>query len=354
MTKSISIRPEGDQPMGVHHKMLEVMRLVNYIKKDKRNTFHNYDYASDEAIKRAIHEALAEVGLVFSTSIVSVEREKGFGKTGGESLTTVTMEYFFTDPETKEGTTPQRACGTGCDSMDKGLYKAITGALKYALTSTFLIPTGDDPEGETKDDRKEYKEAGKRAQQAVAADKLAQFNQQAEADLADSEAPDTRTVAETLAHAPIIAPGAPSASPTPIVGARPKPKTLNYDFLKQMKVKASQLGRDRYYAVLGGLGYAHSNEITKPEAQDGALTAMSQAVQDTLKEAELQGGGKLYDKLADISKANTLYWLGKQLKKGPAQVDAEVLLALETNMTYEDCLKEYKGQVKAKEKPSVS
>jgi len=27
-----------------------------------------------------------------------------------------------------------------------GIYAAVTGAIKYALTSTFLIPTGDDPE----------------------------------------------------------------------------------------------------------------------------------------------------------------------------------------------------------------
>lgn len=111
--------------------------------------------------------------------------------------------------------------------------------------------------------------------------------------------------------------------------------------------------------MLGNLGYEHSNEITKPEAQEEAIKAMQQAVRDYLREMELGGGGKLYDKMAElfedpevaIAKANILYHSGKQVNKGPAQVDAEVLLALESGMTHADCLKEYKDQIKAKGQP---
>ena len=38
------------------------------------------------------------------------------------------------------------APGCGVDFGDKGAYKAMTGALKYALRHTLLIPTGDDAE----------------------------------------------------------------------------------------------------------------------------------------------------------------------------------------------------------------
>jgi hypothetical protein len=41
--------------------------------------------------------------------------------------------------------------GEGRDSGDKAPYKALTGALKYALIQTFLIATGDDPEEERSD-----------------------------------------------------------------------------------------------------------------------------------------------------------------------------------------------------------
>ena len=38
--------------------------------------------------------------------------------------------------------------GEGLDAGDKAPYKAMTGALKYALLQSFLLPTGDDPEEE--------------------------------------------------------------------------------------------------------------------------------------------------------------------------------------------------------------
>ena len=38
--------------------------------------------------------------------------------------------------------------GTGGDQTDKGMYKAITGAIKYIFIKHFLIPTQDDPEVE--------------------------------------------------------------------------------------------------------------------------------------------------------------------------------------------------------------
>ena len=40
---------------------------------------------------------------------------------------------------------------------DKGIYKAITGANKYALLKTFLLETGDDPEEVSDADRESNK-----------------------------------------------------------------------------------------------------------------------------------------------------------------------------------------------------
>ena len=39
-----------------------------------------------------------------------------------------------------------QSVGCGIDGEDKGVPKAMTGALKYAIRQAFLIPTGDDPE----------------------------------------------------------------------------------------------------------------------------------------------------------------------------------------------------------------
>src|SRR5262249_31856915 len=43
--------------------------------------------------------------------------------------------------------------GEGLDGGDKAPYKAMTGALKYALLQSFLLATGDDPEDERADSR---------------------------------------------------------------------------------------------------------------------------------------------------------------------------------------------------------
>ena len=48
---------------------------------------------------------------------------------------------------TREDRTAQT--GEGLDRGDKAGYKAYTGAVKYFLANTFLVPTGDDPETES-------------------------------------------------------------------------------------------------------------------------------------------------------------------------------------------------------------
>ncbi len=260
--------------------------------------------------------------------------------------------------------------GKSGDDLCNAMMKAATKAKRRAILTHCGLGMLDESELDTV--RNGWGGSGsKEAAQAVAAEKLAQFNQQASVDLTEidaaTEIANSGTVAlpgvysntghESTTPAPSVATTATPAPNPAIVGARPKPKTLNYDFLQRMKVKATQLGRERYEQVLGNLGYEHSNEITKPEAQEAAIKAMQQAVRDYLREIELGGGGKLYDKMAElfedpevaIAKANILYHSGGLVKKGPAQVDAEVLLALESGMTHADCLKEYKEQAKKRE-----
>ena len=239
----------------VHQKLLEVMRLVRYIQKDKRNEFHKYAYASDEAIKRAVHDAMAEVGLVFSASVKDIQREKGLGKSATETLTTVMIEYAFTDPESGTSVTGVFA-GTGCDSMDKGLYKAVTGALKYALTSTFLIPTGDDPEEDTKEERKDQREAGKVAAQAVAARKIGEA--EAMQAVIDATDPD---------------PNPPPANILP--KGKPVVPKISRALMERFQMAKRVIGAKAYYECLGAYGYDKSNHVPDAATAETILLAMS-------------------------------------------------------------------------------
>ena len=64
-----------------------------------------------------------------------------------EHVARVVMAYTFMDVDTAEEITVKVA-GEGLDAGDKAPYKAMTGALKYALLQSFLLATGDDPENE--------------------------------------------------------------------------------------------------------------------------------------------------------------------------------------------------------------
>ncbi|MGO9607791.1 MAG: hypothetical protein ACLQAT_31065, partial [Candidatus Binataceae bacterium] len=64
----------------------------------------------------------------------------------------VVMAYSFSDVDSGEEIVAKVA-GQGLDSGDKAPYKAMTGALKYALLQSFLLATGDDPEDERADSR---------------------------------------------------------------------------------------------------------------------------------------------------------------------------------------------------------
>ena len=130
-------------------KMLQVMEEVAYVQKDKRNEFQHYNYASESAAIAAIRPALIKAGLFMLPSV-----EKMWLDDRGN--THVEMLYRIFD---SSGDYIQfKAVGSGQDkSVDKGVYKALTGASKYALLKTFMLETGDDPEVPREDEKKEEK-----------------------------------------------------------------------------------------------------------------------------------------------------------------------------------------------------
>lgn len=135
---------------NLYLKMIAIMAAVSYIQKDKENKFHGYKYASEEAIKKHIQKELVNnkvLFLVTDTIVIKCEeRENEKGKKA--YLTTLRVKYKFVDADSGAQIT---GCydGEGHDNLDKGIYKALTGALKYILTSNFLIPTGADPEDDS-------------------------------------------------------------------------------------------------------------------------------------------------------------------------------------------------------------
>lgn len=141
-------------PIGIYKKMHEIMKRVAYLEKAGKNTQQNYKYLSERQIKEELHKTFVELGVVphFSSREVSFE-SVGRTKSGADMwLTKVETTFRFTDVDDGsfvEGTMP----GQGSDTGDKGVYKAITGSIKYALSSEFLIASGDDPEEDSQSDQ---------------------------------------------------------------------------------------------------------------------------------------------------------------------------------------------------------
>ena len=144
------LEPRADQ-MTLRHKLGEVRRRIGYIQKRGYNDRYNYNYVAAADIAGTIGDILAELGVVVIPRLENITYEPHApGRL--ERVARVIMAYTFTDEDSDEEITA-RVAGEGLDMGDKASYKAMTGALKYALLQSFLLATGDDPEGERTDSR---------------------------------------------------------------------------------------------------------------------------------------------------------------------------------------------------------
>jgi hypothetical protein len=139
-----------DKKTTLKQKLVKVSESIGYLQKDKQNKMQGYSYLSEAKIKETITSKFAEQGIVFNYSTTEVrEYEISPTSKGTKQFCTVAQgSYSFMDVESEELISGTWA-GTGTDTGDKGLYKAITGGIKYVLNTNFLIPTGDDPENDS-------------------------------------------------------------------------------------------------------------------------------------------------------------------------------------------------------------
>ena len=131
-------------------KLAKILGDVGKVPKSGHNSFHNYDYVTENDLVYAVRSKLADAGIFVFTSIESqtnqiIESVNKQGETSKTLLTSITTKHTFVDGDTGEEFSVLSQ-GQGADNGDKGGYKAITGAMKYFLYKCFMIPTGDDPE----------------------------------------------------------------------------------------------------------------------------------------------------------------------------------------------------------------
>jgi hypothetical protein len=137
---------ENTKPKTLVKKLVEVFHDIGVVPKAKRNPHFGYNYISEGQMNAVIGPKLAERGILFTTSVETMDVKYGEPKAG--VFVSVTTLHTFRDAETGEELSVKGA-GVGWDTGDKGVYKAITGATKYALMKNFMVTDEQEPEGGT-------------------------------------------------------------------------------------------------------------------------------------------------------------------------------------------------------------
>ena len=149
--KTGAIDPFSEPPeLNLREKFAEVRRRLGYIRKRGHNERHNYSYVMAADLAGAVGDILSGLGVVVVPQLQSISTETP--RSSNERIARIVMNYRFVDARSGEELTV-RVAGEGADTGDKAPYKAMTGALKYALLQSFLLASGDDPEDERGDMR---------------------------------------------------------------------------------------------------------------------------------------------------------------------------------------------------------
>lgn len=142
----------SDDTRSLGERVAAAAARLSHLSKDGYNDHHKYKYVSEAAVKRAVRDALAAEGLFIQQ--VDVSASDNTTPTAAVVLVQLSVACVATPAQayTFEG------IGGDQDKSGKAVMKATAAAIKYALTTAFLIPTGDDPEA-----NKEADEIGRAA-----------------------------------------------------------------------------------------------------------------------------------------------------------------------------------------------
>lgn len=195
---------------------------IGTLAKDGYNKFHDYEYVTEASVKRAVGTALREHNLYVVSAVHEILPGGDFQHVLVRTAVTV-GGVGLTETVTAVG------IGSGTDKGDKAAFKAMAGGLKYALTSLFLIPTGDDAENDG--GKKEDKPAETKAPKA-AAKKPAKDEPSDPTGIAEAEKSSKTSAATALFHTNRIANATSEAELKTVAedAAKDSPKMTAEDF----------------------------------------------------------------------------------------------------------------------------
>jgi hypothetical protein len=131
---------EAPKTLGIYAALAKVMAEVGAIGKTRKNESQKYQFRGIDDVVAHVQDVMAQQGVICVPRVIERERELLDSKSGGKMASVrllVEHTFYALDGSHVICTT----LGEAMDSGDKASNKAMSAALKYALTETLLIPT---------------------------------------------------------------------------------------------------------------------------------------------------------------------------------------------------------------------
>ena len=159
---------------GIYKAMAAILSDVEAIPKAGRGpaSAGGYAFRGIDDVMEALHPLFAKHGIFLCPEVLEAATDTYETKNGATmqmcSLR-VAWHFYAADGSRVSAVT----YGQGSDSSDKAAYKAMAGAMKYAMTQAFVIPTDEVKDPERDDHEAPQRPAGMRSDKRAAA-KLAE------------------------------------------------------------------------------------------------------------------------------------------------------------------------------------
>ena len=141
------------------NRLRAMLKAKGILKRNGKNDYDKYSYFSESQYKQLFTELLTETGLELKFSEIDYRTFEGTEKQPYGRMVKIQFQLIDTETGFYESTD---ITGEALDKGDKAGYKAYTGALKYFFADTFLVATGDDPEGDKYVERENQKKIDSR------------------------------------------------------------------------------------------------------------------------------------------------------------------------------------------------
>lgn len=150
---------EEIKSMNLWEKISQISSEIEYLQKDDKVGFGNnaYKAISIEKVMSAVSEKMCKFGVVIypiEQNYIRKDEEiiKKDGTVGINRISDVDVKYQVVNIHNSQEQIIVVSSGTGVDTQDKGIGKAMTYAYKNMIIKLFAIATGDDSDKIHSDD----------------------------------------------------------------------------------------------------------------------------------------------------------------------------------------------------------